>query len=113
MTGKGCVLIESDALDIVQRLKEIDESYFLLLNRETGRYEIHSSAQQGDSFCLSLPFDALDARTLAYARRYRRERAEEIFKEIDRENEQARAREAARRREAMELAFENAQRRQQ
>lgn len=98
----------SDSLGIIDRLKEIDGSYFVLLNRISGRFEIHSALQGRDSFCLELPFPFLDARTLTYARRYRRERAKEIMEEIDRENEKLRINEARKRTEVLREAVENA-----
>ena len=98
----------SDSLGIIDRLKEIDGSYFVLLNHTSGRFEIHSSLQGQDSFCLELPFPFLDARTLTYVRRYRRERAKEIMEEIDRENEKLRINEAKIRAETLREAIENA-----
>ena len=43
-----------------------------------------------------------------YARKYRRERIDEIMKEIDSANEKADAEEAKKRREALAAAMENA-----
>ncbi|MBR2860838.1 MAG: hypothetical protein IKB86_03280 [Clostridia bacterium] len=97
----------NDTMSILLRLKEIDESYFILLNRQTDKFEIHSSAQGEDTFCLELPFSFLDARTLNYARKYRRERAKQIYEEMERENERLEKRQAQERFDEFCLAIEN------
>ncbi len=84
---KKYVPILHDTFDIVSRIKKIDSSYFILFNRFSGLFEVHSSKQQGGSFCLELPFSCLDARALTFARKYRVERAKEIFKQMEKENE--------------------------
>ena len=71
--------VTGDMCGIVGRLKEIDESYFVLRRRKSGRLELHSNAQKGGSLCAVLP--------LEYARRTRRERSERLVKELERENE--------------------------
>lgn len=112
MRRENYIPVYSDSLGITDRLKEIDGSYFILLNRKSGKFEIHSSQQKDGSFCLELPFPFLDARTLTYARKYRRERINEIIEEMDRENEKLQAREKAKRAEIMGEAIENARRAQ-
>ena len=72
------VPVTSHALDIPARLKALRDSWFVMLNTRAQRFEIHDSAQSGD---------ALDARTLAYARRYRVERLAETAREVDAFNE--------------------------
>lgn len=84
---KKYIPIFRDTFDIVKRIKQIDSSYFILFNKISGLFEIHSSKQKGGSFCLELPFPCLDARTLTFARKYRVERAREIFAQMERENE--------------------------
>lgn len=79
--------VTGDMCGIVGRLKEIDESYFVLRRRKSGRLELHSNAQKGGSLCAVLPYERLDCCTLEYARRTRRERAERLVKELERENE--------------------------
>ncbi len=83
----GRIPLTSHALDIPQRLKEILPTAFIMLDRATGRYEIHDEAQTGGTLACVLPFDALDARTIGYVRRYRRERLEQTAREIDAHNE--------------------------
>ncbi len=102
---KEYIPVLHDAFNIIDRVKEVDSSYFILLNRNTQKFEVHSSAQR-DTFCLELPFDFLDARSLTYIRKYRRERAKEIFAEIDRENELLEKREKSERYNGLCLAMD-------
>ncbi len=79
--------VTSHALDIPARLKALRGSWFVMLNTRTQRFEIHDSAQSGGTLACVLPFDELDARTVAYARRYRVERLAETAREVDAFNE--------------------------
>ena len=40
----------SDTLDVLNRIQQIDHTYFILLNRITGKFEVHSCAQANGSF---------------------------------------------------------------
>ena len=78
--------IYSDCQDIVKRLKEIDKDYFVVYNITRKTFELHNRAQEEGTFCLTLPFDCLDARAVEHARKTRVENEEKIIEEIDREN---------------------------
>ena len=80
-------MIDSDNLYIVERLKEIDESYYIIFNLDRKKFEVHSSSQKLGSYCFTIPYDRLDQRTIEYARKSRIERRDEIIKEMDKENE--------------------------
>lgn len=47
------IKIEDDLFDIVKRIKEIDDGYFVLFDIEKGRYEIHNSKQK-QTHCLNV-----------------------------------------------------------
>lgn len=79
--------LKSDAFFISERLKEIDESYYLVFNTISGKYEVHSNAQIGCSYCLTNPNQGLDERLLELAKKTRRENIYELLKEVDKENE--------------------------
>ena len=79
--------IGGDLTDITRRLKEIDESYFVLRERKSGYLSLHSSAQKGGTLALSLPYKQLDCRTLELARRTRHERAAQLMKEMEERND--------------------------
>lgn len=65
------VRITDDVYFIASRLRDIDDSYYVVYNATRGRYEVHSDGQRGGSLCFVVPFGQLDARTLEYARRTR------------------------------------------
>lgn len=83
---KNLIQIFTDPFFICQRLKEIDRSYFVMFDLEKKNYQLHSSEQRGNSYCLTFPFDYLDARAVEHARKTRVENEEKIIEEIDREN---------------------------
>lgn len=78
--------VETDVFFITQRIKEIDENYFIKYNTKTKKFEIHHKAQMSNSFCLSIPYDTLDERTLEYVRKTRIENIEDLIRKIDEEN---------------------------
>lgn len=78
-------IITQDLYGIAGRLKEIDRGYFAVYNPRKSRYEIHHKGQK-NTFCLAVPYDILDERTLRLVRRTRAERARELYEEIEREN---------------------------
>lgn len=83
---KNLIQIFTDPFFICQRLKEIDRSYFVMFDLEKKNYQLHSSEQKGNSYCLTFPFEGLDARAVEHARKTRVENEEKIIEEIDREN---------------------------
>lgn len=78
--------IKSDNNFIVQRLKEIDATYYVVFNTKTKKYEVHSN-EQLVPFCFQVPYDSLDERTILYARKTRSSRQSQLIKEIDQQNE--------------------------
>ncbi|HAT83715.1 MAG TPA: hypothetical protein DEF02_04080 [Clostridiales bacterium] len=74
--------IRHDLFGIAKRLKSIDRRYELFFNRKKNRYEIYANG----AMQMALPFERLDARTLAYARKTRLENLEKIIAEIEEEN---------------------------
>lgn len=84
-------MVEWDLYDIASRIKQIDDGYFIFYSYKRKKYEIHNSHQRGNTLSLILPFDKLDARALDLVRQTSRERASEYLKEIEKENERARA----------------------
>ena len=80
------VPVVNNALDIPQRLKEMDEGYFVMFNTAVQRFEIwHSDGREGVLECV-LPYDALDARALRHVREHRMERQEQLMREVEEHN---------------------------
>lgn len=75
-------------LDIPQRLYDYDPSLFVCFNKHTQRYELHSLDQEGDSFCATLPYKDLDARTLRWVwKNDIRVHGKDIFRRIEKSEE--------------------------
>lgn len=79
-------IVNCDLYDIASRLREIDPSYFLVYSYEQHRYEVHSNNQRGSTFCLAVPYEELDERTIRLVRRSRIERMQEYVEELEAEN---------------------------
>ncbi len=61
-------LIERDIFQISRRICGIDPDYFVVFNRRSGKYEVHNSGNVGGTYCFTVPYGELDARTLDYCR---------------------------------------------
>ena len=79
--------IKSDPLFVTDRLKELDQDYYLVFNTIKHKYEVHNHSQIGCSYCLTYPNPALDERLLELVKKTRRENFNELMKEIDKANE--------------------------
>jgi len=78
----------SHPYDIPRRLREVDDTLFVVWNCKAKRYEIHSLEHRPDTYAWSVPFDQLDARTVRLARRNSMlTRGDAIFREMDERNE--------------------------
>lgn len=95
------VAVTGDALDIVQRIKEICEDYFVMLNRKTQKFEVHVRGQKCTLGC-ELPFEQLDARAVEYVRRHERDKIDEYMREMAKEEARLEARRNSKLREAAE-----------
>lgn len=78
--------ILSDLFDIAQRLKEIDSGYKVFYNKTKSKFELHREERGRVSYLLTFPFDSLDSRAVEHCLRTRRERKEELLKEIEESN---------------------------
>ena len=86
MIGQGYTVL-GDLYSISSKIKEIDEGYFLFYRYKTGKYEVHNARQRGSSLSLVCPYPVLDDRLLRLVRKTRVERCEELFREMEKENE--------------------------
>ena len=76
-------VITEDLFGIAGRLMSVDPRYRLYRNRKMERFELWWEGR----LSLVLPFETLDERTVEYARKTRRENADEIMDEIAKGNE--------------------------
>ncbi len=84
---KNQTVIQSDTFFIGERLKEIDDSYFLIYNFSREKFEVHSSALSGSTYCLTVPYPVLDERIIDLVRKTRSENLDRLIKEMDEQNE--------------------------
>ena len=81
------IKILSDNLFITSRLKEIDNSYFVVFNTKSNKYEVHSKRQVENTFCVGLPFSELDERTVNFVNKTRVENRDRLLRELEIENQ--------------------------
>lgn len=79
------IKIESDTFDIVERIKDIDENYFLLFDLEKEKFELHNKSQ-ANSYCFTYPYDNLDNRMLNLIYKSSVGFIDKIMEDIDRNN---------------------------
>ncbi len=80
------IKIFTDVYDISNRIKNIDKNYYILFNTSTKKFEVHNSSQKDNSYCLTIPYNFLDERTLNLVNETRVENIERILNEIENEN---------------------------
>lgn len=83
--AKDRVPVVSHALEIPERLRELDPAYFIMLNTRTQKYEVHYGEGPNTLECV-LPYETLDERTVRHVRSHRIERLETLAKEIEEHN---------------------------
>ncbi len=81
------IRIYEDVFNITNRLKEIDDSYFVVYNTQKKKFEVHSSKQK-NTYCLTIQNGGLDARVVPLVLKTRRENYQKIIDEMDRANEE-------------------------
>ena len=86
MYGVGYV-VTSDLYSIANRLKEIDDGYFIYYSYKNRRYEVHNKNQRGRTLSLVLPYKMLDERAVRLVRQTRSERASSLISQMEKENE--------------------------
>lgn len=79
------IQIINDVFDIVNRLKEIDESYYVVYDNMKKRFEVWSD-DLINTMCFVVPFDSLDYRTINYAYMTNSNNAQKIYDEIEKFN---------------------------
>lgn len=80
------IKIFQDVYNIAKRLKNIDRDYYVVYNTSKQKFEIHNSNQVGLSYCLTLPFNQLDERTLKFVLKTQSANIEEILEQIENDN---------------------------
>lgn len=79
--------ITTNVFNIPERLRELDPGYFVLRNHERKTFEIHHRDQPHNTYCLTVPYKELDARTLQLVRKTRISNLEKILLEMEETNQ--------------------------
>ena len=77
------IKITNDVYDVASRLKEMDPAYEVYFDTDLQKFTIWAFGVRQ----AVLPYDELDILALEYVWKTRRENAEELIREIDRDNE--------------------------
>ena len=77
----------NDPMGISFRLTEIDPHYVLVFNKLKKRVEVHNTSNKDNTLSVVCPYDKIDTRLLTLVRQTRKERSEELIKEIEASNE--------------------------
>ena len=80
------IKIINDVYNISNRIKQIDRGYFIVYDTSKNNFEIHSSRQLGNTYCLTVPYSKLDARTLYYVEKTKVKNIDDILNKIENEN---------------------------
>lgn len=80
------IVIENDVFNIANRIRDIDIDYFIVYNASKDNYEIHNQSQIGSTYCVTIPYNTLDERTINFVYKTQSKNIEEILCEIEKEN---------------------------
>lgn len=75
-----------DVFNISKRIKKIDKDYYVVYDTSKQKFEIHNSSQTGSSYCLTLPFNELDERSLNYVHQTSSANIDRILEKIENDN---------------------------
>ncbi len=81
------IKIEHDVYEIAKRIKYIDKYYYIIYDTSKHIFEIHNSSQRDTTYCLTLPYNTLDERTLQYVYESSSANIETIIEKIENNNE--------------------------
>lgn len=77
--------VKNDVFDIVKRIKNIDNDYFVIFDTKRQIFELHCKNQYQNSFCLTL-YESLDERSVNKTLMTRKQNQDKLFEEITRHN---------------------------
>ena len=77
--------IRNDLFDISNRIKQIDNNYYIVFNTTRKKFEVHYKRNK-NTYELTIPFDELDARTVEFVRKTRMQNKQKILEEIKKSN---------------------------
>ncbi len=85
--NENCTQIFTNVYQIPERLREIDADYFIVRNHKKHTFEVHHKKQKGTTYCLTIPFSELDARTLELVLKTQISNLDKLIAQIDQNNQ--------------------------
>lgn len=79
-------VIENDLYGIAERITKVEPHYFIVRNRNSGTYEVHSADNKVGTYCFTVPYDSLDARTLEYCKQTLVANTDRLLREMEEKN---------------------------
>ena len=84
---KSREIILNDLCDISNRVREIDEGYFIVRNHKSSKWEVHHiDMPKYETLQLVSPYDELDSRLLEYIMKTSTKYAKQIMEDIEKNN---------------------------
>ena len=80
------IKINRDVYEIAKRIKYIDKDYFIVYDTSAHVFELHNSSQKDTTYCLTIPYNTLDIRTLIYTYETRSTNIDKIVEKIENDN---------------------------
>lgn len=80
------ILVEHDLYGIAERITAIESGYFIIYDSRSGKYEVHSADNKRSTYCFTVPYDQLDARTLDYCRETLIANTDQLLKRMEANN---------------------------
>ena len=75
-----------DMFNISKRIRNIDRNYYVVFNISKQKFEVHNSSQIGSSYCVTIPYEKLDERTLKFVLKTKSANIDEILEKIENDN---------------------------
>ena len=79
------IKIESDVFNIINRIKEIDDGYYIMYNLSNKKFEVHNKYQK-NSYCITIPYSQLDERTIKLINETSIKNYDKIVKDLEQNN---------------------------
>lgn len=79
--------LNTNVYQIPERLLEIDAGYFVVRNHRKKTFEVHHKDQPHTTFCLTVPYAELDARTVELVRKTSVSNMNRLIREMDEHNQ--------------------------
>ncbi len=81
------IRITHDVYEIAKRIRYIDKDYYIIYDTSKKVFEVHNSSQLDTTYCLTIPFNTLDIRTLEYVYESMSANIDKIIEKIENDNQ--------------------------